>query len=159
MGLDMYLTKSEYFSINDGLAERSNDYREKHQKGMAIAEIAGLHPYTAWGGIEVTATVAYWRKANQVHAWFVKNVQNGVDDCGKYYVSIEQLKALRSEAQTTLDNPEAADAILPTQDGFFFGSTEYDQYYIQDLEHTVEMLDKVIETHKERDYYQYQSSW
>lgn len=25
--------------------------------------------------------IAYWRKANAIHRWFVDNVQNGTDDC------------------------------------------------------------------------------
>ena len=35
--------------------------------------------------------VGYWRKANQIHKWFVDNVQDGVDDCGEYKVTKEQL--------------------------------------------------------------------
>ena len=33
-------------------------------------------------GVNVDVTCAYWRKANQIHAWFVDNVQQGNDDCG-----------------------------------------------------------------------------
>ena len=36
----------------------------------------------------------YWRKANQIHNWFVQNVQDGKDDCGLYEVSKEKLKEL-----------------------------------------------------------------
>ncbi len=36
--------------------------------------------------------VGYWRKANQIHNWFVKNVQGGVDDCGYYGVTKEKLE-------------------------------------------------------------------
>jgi hypothetical protein len=35
--------------------------------------------------------VAYWRKANEIHKWFVDNVQNGVDDCNNYKVTLEDL--------------------------------------------------------------------
>ncbi len=30
--------------------------------------------------------VAYWRKNNAVHKWFVDNLNNGEDDCQEYYV-------------------------------------------------------------------------
>ena len=30
--------------------------------------------------------VAYWRKANAIHGWFVYNIQDGVDDQNEYYV-------------------------------------------------------------------------
>ena len=42
----------------------------------------------------ITEEAVYWRKANQIHKWFVDNIQNGVDDCGEYYVSKENLEAL-----------------------------------------------------------------
>jgi len=35
--------------------------------------------------------VMYWRKANQIHNWFVPNVQDGEDDCKEYYVTIESI--------------------------------------------------------------------
>lgn len=38
--------------------------------------------------------VGYWRKANQIHRWFVDNVQNGVDNCKKYPVTRKQLNDL-----------------------------------------------------------------
>ena len=43
---------------------------------------------------EIIESVAYWRKANAIHKWFVDNVQNGTDDCGKYRVTVDQLKQL-----------------------------------------------------------------
>lgn len=39
-------------------------------------------------------TVIYWRKANQIHRFFVENVQNGKDDCEEYNVSKKILKKL-----------------------------------------------------------------
>ena len=39
--------------------------------------------------------VAYWRKANAIHGWFVDNIQDGVDDQNEYYVSKEKLEELK----------------------------------------------------------------
>lgn len=38
---------------------------------------------------------------------------------------------------------------LPTQKGFFFGSYEYDGWYLQSLVETIEMLDELFEKHEE----------
>ena len=38
--------------------------------------------------------IGYWRKANQIHNWFVENVQNGVDNCEYFIVKKEQLEKL-----------------------------------------------------------------
>lgn len=51
-----------------------------------------------------------------------------------------------------------AKEILPTTSGFFFGSTEYDQYYISDLKRTVEILTK-LRGLPEGCTIRYQSSW
>ena len=57
-------------------------------------------------------------------------------------------------------NPEVCAESLPTQSGFFFGSTDYDEYYIEDLEKTVQMLTEVIEqTDWETQTVCYSSSW
>ena len=42
-----------------------------------------------------------------------------------------------------------AKQLLPTQSGFFFGSTEYTEYYKEDLEDTIRQLEQVL---KETDF-------
>ena len=104
--------------------------------------------------------VAYWRKANAIHGWFVDNVQNGVDNCGYYEVTKEKLEELLLLTRAVLDYPKLAPKILPTREGFFFGSTEYDEYYFEDLRHTEKVLKKVLEeTNWEREMVVYHSSW
>jgi hypothetical protein len=38
-----------------------------------------------------------------------------------------------------------ADEILPTCSGFFFGSTDYDEYYWKDLKYTLEEVTKILD--------------
>lgn len=40
---------------------------------------------------------------------------------------------------------------LPSQDGFFFGSREYDGWYLRSLVDTIEMLDELFNKHDEND--------
>jgi len=49
---------------------------------------------------------------------------------------------------------------LPTQSGFFFGSTEYDDYYTQDLEYTIDVISSILMNpdYKDASFY-YRSSW
>ena len=59
-----------------------------------------------------------------------------------------------------IENPEIAEEYLPTQSGFFFGGTEYDQWYMQDIESTIEILTKVLkETDFDNQMVVYTSSW
>ena len=55
-------------------------------------------------------------------------------------------------------DPSLAQELLPTQDGFFFGSTDYNQFYVEDLELTKAILEKAI-TESEHGSIYYQSSW
>lgn len=108
-----------------------------------------------------------WSKCNAIHRWFVENVQNGIDDSTWHRVSLNQLKELKSVCEEVLKHSElpnsttlcddkyyeqtildssVAERLLPTMDGPFFGSTEYDGYYIESLKETIKCIEKVIHT-------------
>jgi hypothetical protein len=164
----------------------------------------------------IETEVAYWRKANAIHQWFVDNVQDGEDNCQESDIDIDTLKRLRNtclevfkrmkgqvlrvpkkdlvqfsglyegkvalKQRITID-PDHLDRLekvtgyhvvsdasvckelLPTQGGFFFGSTEYNGIYFYDLYKTIRMIDNIIaqdkEDRKNRIYpdYTYQASW
>lgn len=104
--------------------------------------------------------IAYWRKANAIHQWFVNNVQNAEDDCKPYRASTKQLKKLLELCKQVLKEPDKAPELLPTQDGFLFGSTEYDARYFQSLDYTVDVLEAELKEHDDQSQeYEYQSSW
>lgn len=109
------------------------------------------------GRIGLQVEVGYWRKANAIHRWFVKNIQGGVDNCATYSVSIDELKTLKSICEEVLNKPELADKKLPTKDGFFFGSTEYDEFYFNDIQETIDIVNKCLNL--DYDYFEYSSSW
>lgn len=113
-----------------------------------------------WAFKSVFQNVAYWRKANQIHNWFVNNVQNGVDDCKMHEVSKGQLKMLLADCEAVLRKRESAEDVLPTQSGFFFGDTEYDECYFEQVTETVSTLKQIL---KETDFDNwivfYVSSW
>lgn len=108
---------------------------------------------------EIVFNVAYWRKANAIHKWFVDNVQDGNDDGQQSYIEIDQLKTLLETVMNVLDNHSLATTLLPTQTGFFFGGTEYDEYYIMSLEETKEQLKTIIDNHENNYEYYYGASW
>lgn len=53
-----------------------------------------------------------------------------------------------------------AETLLPTTSGFFFGSTDYDQWYYEDVKRTYEKLNEIIEENEFDEYnFYYESSW
>ena len=88
----------------------------------------------------------YWRKANQIHKWFVDNIQGGVDNCEVYEVSIDQIKKLHRVVKETLRTKNTSK--LPPDNGFFFGSTTVDEFYWEDLRSTKKYLEEMIHSHE-----------
>ncbi len=111
------------------------------------------------GGIK--EQVGYWRKANAIHKWFVENIQDGEDDCCYHReVTQEDLEELRDICREILCNPDIAEDRLPTTSGFFFGSTVYDEWYMEDIKNTIDIITEVLETTDfEREMVYYVSSW
>ena len=56
-----------------------------------------------------------------------------------------------------LKDPALADKLLPTESGFFFGSTDYDEYYYDDLVRTKEIIEEaLLDDQADFEYY---ASW
>jgi len=51
-----------------------------------------------------------------------------------------------------------AEQCLPCTSGFFFGGSDYDEYYISDTKETADVLEKLLEENDHGSYY-YSSSW
>ena len=97
MGLDMYLERCKkvvFPYINTDLDELKESEKEDDRRLLEFLRpyIKKRGKYVEWDSI--SEEVAYWRKANQIHKWFVDNIQNGEDDCGSYEVSKKQLEEL-----------------------------------------------------------------
>lgn len=148
MGLDMYLTAKRGFY--------SNLYEGDGALMEAVRAAMGIEGFEV-GGVEIRA--GYWRKANAIHKWFVDNVQDGNDECQETPVSREDLRTLRDLCDKALNMTEAErEKALPTQSGFFFGATDYDEGYVEDLKHTIAVIDEAMKLDV-RWTFTYQSSW
>jgi hypothetical protein len=162
MGLDMYMTARRYV------------WGSEEELQTKIKEV--VEPFRAeWEPKEVSFRVGYWRKANAIHNWFVQNVQDGEDDCKEYGVYEESIKDLYQVVCEVLEahtNEVALEKLSPAA-GFFFGSTEINEWYWQDLENTKKILQPLVDAFNEADKmgdkrythpiykydFYYQSSW
>jgi hypothetical protein len=156
MGLDMYLSAKRYISkhFNEGDADRAEAIQKLFPELEGMAGKFGDNSPVK----EVSIDAGYWRKANAIHDWFVKNVQGGEDECRPHYVDRDHLLALRELCEQVLEDKTKSAELLPTTSGFFFGSTDYDQYYFEDLETTIAIIDKCLALPTAWEF-EYRSSW
>tara|TARA_R100001443_G_C3354788_1_gene177684 strand:+ start:343 stop:816 length:474 start_codon:yes stop_codon:yes gene_type:complete len=157
MGLDMYMTAKYYYggqyiegSDQEHTLEIDGDFVENNK--IDVNNIT-----------DISTQVAYWRKANHIHRWFVHNIQRGQDDKKEYIVPKESLEELAETCKAAIraynDNDhEKVNYLLPPGEGFYFGSTEIDQWYLKDTKYTLEICNKLLETNDDADYY-YRSCW
>lgn len=125
MGLDMYLyTNSRAITKRVHEEEPYGEYVTDYYRSEGVC--------------------LYWRKANAVHKWMVENVQDGNDDCDYYEVEVGKLVELRDICRSVLEDHGKAPKLLPTTSGFFFGSTEYDDWYFDDVKWTADQLDLIL---------------
>jgi hypothetical protein len=133
--------------------------------------------------------VIYWRKANAIHKYFVDYgaIQpEGTPNVGYYYIDrthlinlieritsilngdkhkqnttyfdISKMEEVSEEVEYNL-NKELAAKLLPTESGFFFGSTDYDDWYHRNLVHTLNMLKAELAAVPNQETWYYYASW
>ena len=145
MGLDMYLIKKKREDKREDLWE---------------------FPY----GTELI----YWRKANAIHRFLCDsgreieqevayeisrtNLEDLLDKCNEILNVVKTKKGTIQNGQRYVNgkwepileegieiiNQEEVAEILPTCSGFFFGSTDYNQWYLEDIKRTKEELESVM---------------
>ena len=182
MGLDMYVTirHKDTQSKLAAYEEWDNKYSyEEYERLTDEQKEEYRNSEPEYDASMYGNELMYWRKANQIHNWFVKNCQNGVDDCGRYVITVADLKKLKELCEKILtmteikqeqrptypngwfnepvyvmqdvrllteDGMKFASEHLPSRSGFFFGSTDYDDNYVWDLENTIEQIDGAIDS-------------
>ena len=150
----------------DDLREAIEEELRRRRFGRYVYAIGGNPEAAELGGfvcegspsLNVEVTAAYWRKANAIHGWFVDNVQNGEDNCSRYYVSRDNMSELVTLCKKVIKTGDASE--LPPQAGFFFGSTAIGDDYFDDLKNTVKQLTAVLNDKRfESCEFYYQASW
>ena len=193
MGLDMYLYRKNYLdydkkeTIKEALGKEV--YKKKLPEDFKLPEPLKEALEHIENCAEFDEEVAYWRKANMVHGWFVRNCESIREDI-EIKVTYQDLVKLLEDVNEVLENTvlvkgkvhigtkfsgdkveeeyadglivkdsSVAEELLPTTEGFFFGSYDYNEYYIQDLKDTVEILNKIIKESNEDDEFLYYASY
>lgn len=170
MGLDMYLEEKVYIGeqyehreIKGTINITTSSEEKRLDKGMKNLS-------------ELVYNIAYWRKANAIHGWITKDSEDDreVEVSGKKLLELVDIckkvkKSLLKEGTHEVEvenygkkktvvvykNTDLADELLSPSTGFFFGSQLYNEWYVQDLDNTIEQLKDI----EKNTYYTYIASY
>jgi len=182
MGLDMYLNKKTYLGFNyehnreeDGTVPLTVGGKHSHIMPKRVSEIIEQVGYWrksnaihAWfvenvqegkddcgeyyvSREQLTALLELVRAALSTVTLKDGSVTNG------YQGTPDGWEPILEDGQV-IDNKEVLENMLPTQGGFFFGGTDYDQYYFQELKETRDILTGALKETGGGEFY-YRASW
>lgn len=83
--------------------------------------------------------VAYFRKVNLLIPFFGYE-----ENCSNIEIDKYQVEDLIEACNEVLANHDKASFLLPTQEGFFFGSTDYDDWYFDDVQNVKEKFEEIL---------------
>lgn len=99
-----------------------------------------------------------FRKHNYLFRW-VENRVGDIENEETYYLEKQDIQDLLDTINEVLDDHSKAKELLPTQEGFFFGSTEYDDYYFEDLEYAKDKLSAMLDDWEEGEQAEFWAWW
>lgn len=157
MGLDMYLYKKTYVQ---NWEHQTPEQRHTISVKLGDNEREDIKPERI---AYIVEQIGYWRKFNALHGWFVENCAQGDDECQEIEVRAHDLKVLletlKEVSKAIKENDHKTIAMLfPPVAGFFFGSTEIDQYYKEQVNETIAIIEEAINEGEHEEFY-YQASW
>ena len=111
-----------------------------------------------------TVEVYYWRKANSIHNWILKETGAPSDfnvNDNDIELTKDMLIKFVEQAETVLRDrsDKTSERLIPSCSGFFFGNTAYDEWYYKDIESTAEKFKQLISTFDFESYELVYSCW
>lgn len=94
MGLDQYIT-IRHNSTNDAYTKFNNYWKLSEEERAGKRE-----PKDPAKDL----IIGYFRKHHSIHKWFVNNIQNGVDDCGRYEIQLKDIENLKELCEEILSH-------------------------------------------------------
>lgn len=101
--------------------------------------------------------IAYFRKANSLQGYFEE--KNHIDNLEYHRISKEDAEDILSRVTQVLNDISLAPKLFPSCGGFFYGSTDYDEWYIDDLKSIQEIFSKILEEWNDKECEFYYQSW
>lgn len=89
--------------------------------------------------------LAYFRKVNFLIPFFEGFFNTEIENLEDLELTRESIEELKDRCESVLKDYTLAKDLLPTQEGFFFGSTNYDEYYYDDVEDVLDNCNALLQ--------------
>lgn len=108
---------------------------------------------------EESIKAAKLRKCNMLHTWVSAYCEREPENCEEIKLPRSAVEKMISDVEIVLSDPTLGPTILPTTDGFFFGSTEYDDFYLAKIEDVAVRLSDMLVEHDDVRWFYYVEWW
>ena len=101
-------------------------------------------------GLDITLKTSksekYFRKVNFLIPFVESKIGHELEDCEVVKLTKDNLESLVELCKEVLAHHDKAEELLPTRDGFFFGGTEYDEWYFNDVQEVHDEVSDLLST-------------
>ena len=101
-------------------------------------------------GLDITITIKTtshdFCKRNWLIPFVEKAIGKEIENCEEYELSKETMFDLLDRIDKVLADHDLAEELLPTQDGYFYGSTQYNDWYFENLQDAKYRLEEDVKS-------------
>lgn len=112
-----------------------------------------------------TEELGYFRKVNFLVSYFFSSDYSDYDNCRPLEISKEECEELVDRCKTVLEKRDTnvSEELLPPVGGFFFGNTDIDDYYYEDVAEVKKVFEEKIipqfDNLKDNEYIEFSCWW
>ena len=139
MGLDQAVRKLSRESL-DLINKWRDSEREDDYPDVKVEEV--------WVG----------RKENHIQA-FMEGEVGDLENCTYLPLERHHIERLVDRLERVLEDHSLAGVLLPTQSGFFFGGTDYDEWYFEDIKSELADFKEILDNWDDDEVYAYWAWW
>lgn len=139
MGLDIRFEKAKRHRVEE-TEERLNEIEKELENAnySSVKEFDNLK--NEYDELNPWKEVAYFRKVNFLLPFFEYG-----ENCSRLEIDDYKIDELLFKCKQVLEDHSLAETLLPTQGGFFFGNSEYNDWYFEDVKEVYDKFSEIAE--------------
>ena len=138
MGLDIRFEKAKRHRVEEN-EERLNEIKKEFENpNYSVKKFHSLK--NEYDELNPWKEVAYFRKVNFLLPFFEYG-----ENCSRLEIDDYKIDELLFKCKQVLEDHSLAETLLPTQGGFFFGNSEYNDWYFEDVKEVYDKFSEIAE--------------